>query len=452
MTQFGRIDLLGLDLFAGRAAYDAGPGADPLTGLPDRRQLISALEQRLSQGILRPGVLVVQLDQFRGLIETLGHQIGDVALCRVAQRLRTAAGPNAVAARLGGDRFALLLEHGAEAVAMADRVIEMVERPYALSGHAVTLGVRVGVAMAPQDGVVPGALMQAAELALRQGPRTRQDLGAAEAAPRADRALRETMVQLVPHQPGALEQFTLYFQPQTCLKTGRLIGFEALSRWHHPERGLVVPRDYMPLAEEIGLASPLVAWALETGCRQAALWPGLLVAVKLQPSQLRRGAALVEMVTRALAESCLDPECLEIEISEAAISGHVGDTLLALRKLGVGLVLDGFGTGLSSLSQLGRHGFTRIRIDRSLVAVLGSDDDALAGRPAGWMVRAVASLGAGLGVPTIADGVETMDQMHEVRAAGCWQMQGPLVGRPIPACSVQSVIDRFEREGNTLLV
>jgi diguanylate cyclase (GGDEF)-like protein len=454
MMELGQITPPDSPLFRARTSPEQGPGADPLTGLADRRQMMSALELRLVQADARPAVLVIQLDRFRTLNDTLGHQIGDVALCRVAQRLRSAAGRNAMAVRLGGDRFAILLEQGAEATATADRVIDLVERPYAVSGHAFTLEVRIGTAVAPQDGTSAGALLQAAELGLQRAPFARHaEVAALPPTRQAGIALRKALEQdmraaLTKQQDELreavlMEQFALYYQPQICARSGRLIGFEALMRWHHPTRGLVEPEDFMPLAQEVGLVDRLCAWALSTACREAALWPGLLVAVKISPSQLGRGAALAEAVARALAESRLDPECLEIEVTEAALGGDVGHTLSVLRQMGVGLAFEEFGTGASSLTLLGQHEFTRIRLDRSFVAALGGEISELAGLPAGWMVRAVAALGQGVGVATIADGVETMHQAERVREVGFRHIQGPFVSRPIPANAVPALIDRL---------
>jgi EAL domain-containing protein (putative c-di-GMP-specific phosphodiesterase class I) len=244
------------------------------------------------------------------------------------------------------------------------------------------------------------------------------------------------------------QQFEVHYQPQVSLVSGELIGFESLVRWRHPDRGLVSPAEFIPLAEEIGLIDLLGDWVLRTACREAMTWPSspngkqLRVAVNVSPLQLRDGRAFIAGVVRALEESGLPPERLEIEITETSLMGDVADTLGALRRLGVDLALDDFGTGHSSLGRLHQYPFSRIKIDRSFVLALGDDDPS--GRRVGeWMIRAIAALGAGLGIETIVEGIETVPQREIARQAGCTEMQGYLVSRPMPAGAVQSFIETF---------
>jgi diguanylate cyclase (GGDEF)-like protein len=439
-----------------RATLNEDMEVDPLTGLIGRRRLLALMSDRLAQPGATPGLLMIDLDRFKALNDSLGHQIGDMALCRVAQRLRGAAGRDAVLARISGDGFAVMIEDGACAAATAERLIELIARPYAVSGHAFTLGASIGVATAPHDGVDASQLLNAADLALHHAEndgrnRHRRFEPAMQTKAQRRQSLEQDMraallvQQTELRRAMALEQFALYYQPQVCLVTGRLVGFEALMRWHHPIRGMIPPDDFIPLAEEIGLIDLLGVWALRTACRQATLWPGLQVGVNVSPIQLRNGPALVQAVVEALAESCLDPECLEIEITESSLMGEVGATLHDLRELGVGLALDDFGTGFSSLSRLGSHPFTRIKIDRSFVAAL---DDPATARPGttspGWMIRAIAALGTGLGMSTIVEGIETLEQAKLAREVGCSQMQGYLISRPVPADALPAMIERLQ--------
>ncbi len=442
-----------------RATLDPHMDIDPLTGLMGRRRLMAHLAERLALPGAALGLLLIDLDRFKALNDSLGHQIGDMALCRVAQRLRSSAGRDAMLARISGDGFAVVIKDGAEAAGAADRIIDLIGRPYAVSGHTFTLGASVGIATAPFNGVDAHQLLDAADLALHQAENDgRNRHRRFEPAMQTRAQLRQSLEQdmraaLLIQQTDlrramALEQFALYYQPQVCLKTGRLVGFEALMRWHHPTLGMVPPDDFIPLAEEIGLIDLLGVWALRTACRQAALWPGLQVGVNVSPLQLRDGPALVKAVADALLESCLDPECLEIEITESSLMGDVGETLHALRELGVGLALDDFGTGFSSLSRLGSHPFTRIKIDRSFVAALalpqGDAGPQRTGTTApGWMIRAIAALGTGLGMSTIIEGIETVEQAQLAREVGCTQMQGYLVSRPVPADALPGLIHRW---------
>ena len=423
----------------------ARSAADALTGLADRRQfrerLAAALATSPGGAGEGPGVLLIDLDRFKAVNDALGHPVGDALLQSAGRRLRSALRPGDVAARLGGDEFAVLLGRprdgagGREAVAaVAARLVELLARPYVVRGQVAIIGASIGVALAPEDGTDPDTLLSRADLALYQSKgqgRGRYSFFAPELQARAEarRALELGLRAALPRG-----EFALHYQPQLDLGTRRLSGFEALLRWQRPGIGLVPPNDFIPLAEEIGLIGGIGAWVLRTATAEAARWPApLSVAVNVAPQQFQDGR-LVGNVRDTLAAAGLPGERLELEITESALLedggwGTMGQ-LQALKTMGVRISLDDFGTGYSSLSQLRSFPFDRVKIDRSF-----ADDAAV--------VRAVAALGASLGMRTTAEGVETAAQLERIRAEGCTEAQGYLLGRPVPASELPEVIRRY---------
>jgi len=327
----------------------------------------------------------------------------------------------------------------------------------------MSLSVSIGVAQAPDCEQSADGLLQAANIALhraeaegknrwclfepwmQESASTRQalemDLRAALAINRVE--LRAAM---------SVEQFEVHYQPQVDATSLRLVGFEALVRWRHPKRGMVGPDQFIPLAEEIGLIGLLGDWVLRTACKTAATWPAppngrpYQVAVNVSPVQLRERRALVASIADALASSGLAPERLEIEITESALIGDARETLQGIKALGVGLSLDDFGTGYSSLSQLAHYPFDRLKIDRSFVRDLPTGDEELGSDAAHarWMMQAIASLGAGLGMSTVAEGVESEAQAEMVQQAGVTVVQGYLIARPTPEPDLATLIQRIE--------
>jgi diguanylate cyclase (GGDEF)-like protein len=419
----------------------ARSAADPLTGLADRRQfrerLAVALAGPVAEPAEGPGVLLIDLDRFKAVNDALGHPAGDALLQSAGRRLRSALRPGDTAARLGGDEFAVLLGQpsGRDAVAaVAVRLVELLARPYIVRGQVAMVGASIGVALAPEDGDDPDTLLSRADLALYQSKaqgRGRYSFFAPELQARAE-ARRTLEVGLRAALPRG--EFALHYQPQLDLGACRLSGFEALLRWQRPEIGLVPPNDFIPLAEEIGLISGIGAWVLRMATAEAARWPApLCVAVNVAPQQFQDGQ-LVGTVRAALEAASLPGERLELEITESALLedggwGTMGQ-LQALKAMGVRISLDDFGTGYSSLSQLRSFPFDRVKIDRSF-----ADDTAV--------VRAVAALGASLGMRTTAEGVETAAQLERIRAEGCTEAQGYLLGRPVPAAELAEVIRRY---------
>ena len=320
---------------------------------------------------------------------------------------------------------------------LAERLISIVSEPYDVDGHHVVIGVSVGIAVGPSDGLNPDEIMRNADLALY---RAKSDGRGAfrffepemDAQMQARRTLECDLRKALP-----ANEFELYYQPVVDLATNEISGFEALVRWHHPERGMVAPGAFIPLAEETGLIVPLGEWAIRQACGTAAQWPGnLKIAVNLSPAQFR-SPGLLHAIVGALAATGLAPERLELEITETILlqdSEKTLATLSRLRELGVRVVMDDFGTGYSSLSYLQSFPFDKIKIDRSFVKDIADNPGSLN------IVRAVAALAKGLGMSTTAEGVETAEQLDSIRAEGCTEMQGFLFSRPLPAGEVAKLL------------
>jgi diguanylate cyclase (GGDEF)-like protein len=443
---------------------DPVPDTDPLTGLVPRRRLRDRMAEVLAGApdpAMPPALLVLDLDRFKAVNDSAGHDTGDGVLQRVVRRIRGAVGPEAVVARTSGDEFAVFLPRGGAVTTLAAKLLDLVARPYAVNGHAITLSASIGVALWPADGKDADALLRAATIALHQAEaegRNRQrafepsmqDRARLRLALETDLRAALALQQVELREALSLDQFVLHYQPQVELATGRLTGFEALLRWRHPVRGMVGPDDFIPLAETIGVIGVLGGWVLSTACQAAMRWPPsahgtpLRVAVNLSPLQLREGRALVAGVADALAQSGLPPGRLEIEVTESAMAEDATDLLAEIHALGVSLAIDDFGTGFSSLSRIAQFPFDRIKIDRSFIRGIGAARRPGGGSDPAWMIRAIAALGAGLGVSTVAEGVETPAQARLVRDAGATEMQGYLVSRPVPEDAVAALIARLD--------
>ena len=360
----------------------------------------------------------------------------------VAGRLRAALRDGDVAARLGGDEFAVLLGPPAsqEAVsAIAARLVELLGRPYLVDGGVANVGASAGAAMAaPGDGLDGDVLLRHADLAMYQAKADGRGRHCFFDPRMQERAESRRLLEADLRAALALGQFELFYQPQLQLGTRKLVGFEALIRWRHPVRGLVPPDSFIPLAEELNLISAIGEWVVRAACAEAAKWPGdLVVAVNVAAAQFDNGW-LVPSVVAALEASGLPGTRLELEITETVLlrtGNSTVEQLVALKALGTQVSLDDFGTGYSSLTQLRSFPFDRVKIDRSF-----ADDPAV--------VRAVAALGASLGMRTTAEGVETAEQLARLHEDGCTEAQGYLLSRPVPAADVAGVIERLDGRGD----
>jgi diguanylate cyclase (GGDEF)-like protein len=412
---------------------------DAVTGLVDRTAFYSALEARVAESPGDLAVLLMDLDRFKAVNDTLGHTAGDALLAAAGRRLRRAIRPDDIAARLGGDEFAVLLGEPAsrEAVAgLAARVIDLMAQPYLVDGRVANVGASAGAVLSrPGDGASGETLMRQADLAMYQAKATGRGRFAFFEPSLQERAEARRSLELDLRGALALEQFELFYQPQVDVQNDGLTGFEALIRWRHPVRGLVPPDSFINVAEEIGLISSIGAWVIATACHEAMRWPGnYTVAVNVAAQQFE-ASSLVPSIEAALRMSRLPSARLEIEVTETALLRAGGSTLAqleAIKALGVQVSLDDFGTGYSSLTQLRSFAFDRVKIDRSFV-----DDEAV--------VRAVAALGRSLGMRTTAEGIETPQQMARLRTEGCTEGQGYLLSRPVPVDQIDGLIERLGR-------
>ena len=421
---------------------------DALTDLPNR----VLFRERMEDGLARVeahgeamAVLCLDLDNFKGVNDTLGHPVGDKLLATIAERLVRTVAPGDTIARLGGDEFAVLqcAPQPEAAETLARRLVEVVNRPVIVDGQDINTGVSIGIAIAPEHGRAADALMKCADLALyRAKADGRGTYRFFEPDMDSRVQLRRTLELDLRKALGAGE-FRLVYQPLVRVANNELTGMEALLRWTHPERGPVAAREFIPLAEEAGLIGALGEWVLRTACSDAARWPDpVRLAVNLSPLQFR-SRGLVATITNVLAASGLPARRLEIEITEAVLLEDDEATtrmLHQLRALGVRISMDDFGTGYSSLSYLRNFPFDKIKIDGSFIADLGQ------GRDAAAIIRAIAGLGASLGIETTAEGIETAEQLELVRRDGCTEAQGYFIGRPLPAAEVPEIIARFRRE------
>ncbi len=416
---------------------------DPLTGLPNRVLFHKQLREALARAARADGdvaVLLIDLDRFKTVNDTLGHAVGDELLRAAAQRLRSCVREGDTVARMGGDEFAIVqngLSSPDDARYLASRVVATMNTPLDLHGNNVVASASVGVALAPLDGRDPDELLKKADMAMY---RVKGDgrRGFHFFEPAMDELLQSRRrLELDLREALELEQFELFYQPLYDLERERVTGCEALLRWRHPERGLVSPGDFIPLAEEIGLILPMGDWVLRRACSEAARWPASVsLAVNLSPIQFR-DRRLLDTVKGALDASGLSPQRLQLEITESVLLADNAanlDLLHDLRKLGVRISMDDFGTGYSSLSYLRSFPFDKIKIDQTFVRDIPRDADALA------IIRAVADLGERLGIVTTAEGVETAEQFDELRRQGCREIQGYLISPPKPAVEIMALL------------
>jgi diguanylate cyclase (GGDEF)-like protein len=416
--------------------------ADHLTGLPTRGAFERCLLQSLSDEGQHCALLLIDLDRFKTVNDELGHVTGDILLQRVGSRLRAAVRSSDAVFRFGGDEFAVLLrlsDTRRELIPIATRIIELMKRSFLIEGQLVHIGCSIGVAIAPEHGSGMRELINRADLALYEAKSNGGNCHVQFVARLQEKEFARRNGEQELRRALALRQFELHYQPQVDDKNG-LIGFEALIRWRHPERGLVPPLEFLSMAERIGLMGPIGEWVLRAACEEATRWPAhIRVAVNASASQVD-DASFAEIVRRALKAAGLPGSRLEIEITEEAIFRNANAAMSAfasLREQGVTVAIDDFGTGYSSLSQLAHFPFDRVKIDRSLAGVDGDHPRMRA------LVRAIASLGKGLGLNTLAEGVENEGHLARLKEDGCEAMQGYFIGRPAPADQLPAIIEKF---------
>jgi diguanylate cyclase (GGDEF)-like protein len=415
---------------------------DVLTDLPNR----ALFHEQLKRELLRIApdeqlaVLYIDIDEFKSVNDSLGHMIGDELLKSVAVSLGRCIGGADFVARLGGDEFAIVqtgIKSPGDAADLVARVFDSIRAPYACHGHQVTTDASIGIALAPQHGTDLDQIVKNADLAMyaakSAGRRTHRFFEPVmDAQVQARRILEINLRQAM--SDDALE---VYYQPCISLQDNRITGCEALVRWRHPERGMVPPSEFIPIAEETGLINQLGEWVLATACAEAMTWPDEVnLAVNVSPVQFKSGTLALKIVA-ALAASGLPANRLELEITEAVLIRDDEAALAVLhqlRAIGVRIALDDFGTGYSSLSYLQRFPFDKIKIDRCFV------NDIAEPGGSSCIVRAVVNIAAERHMTTTAEGVETQQQQELLRALGCTEMQGYLFSPAIPAADIRSVL------------
>lgn len=417
---------------------------DVLTSLPNRELARDRLNQAVADAKRHQkqvAMVLLDLDHFKNINDTLGHAVGDQLLQAVADVLTRTLRQTDTVSRPGGDEFLMILKdlHDADAAApVVNKLIEELAKPIEIEGQELSISASIGIAMAPNDGEEFEILLQRADTAMyrskEEGRNTYRFF---------DDRMNAESVEKLSMRNGLrraleLKQFVLHYQPQVDLATGRVFGAEALIRWQHPEWGLVPPGKFIPVAEDSGLIVPIGDWVIEEACRQAKEWldkgyPPLTVAVNLSALQFKRGE-VEQVVSQALASSGLPADQLELELTESVLISDVESVerrLKALKTLGVKLAIDDFGTGYSSLSYLKRFSVDKLKIDQSFVRDLERHPDEVA------IVRAIIQMAAGLGLSSIAEGVETLGMMQNLRALGCEEGQGYWFAKPMPAAAFE---------------
>jgi diguanylate cyclase (GGDEF)-like protein/PAS domain S-box-containing protein len=415
---------------------------DPVTDLPNRVLLQQRLEDalaRLRRHDTMVAVFLLDLDRFKSINDTFGHAAGDRLIRACSGRLKACMRQTDTLARIGGDEFALIqveVEKAEQAQALCRRLLAALVEPFDLDGHEVIITASIGVALAPTDAEEPAGLLQHADVALyRAKDEGRNAFRFYE--PEMDRRLQNRRALEADLRAALVrDQIEVHYQLQVDLRSQKPVGVEALARWHHPGRGWVQPQEFISIAEETGLILPLGERVLRIACAQMVAWPGLRLSVNLSPVQFRHGD-LVGLVASVLRESRLDPERLELEVTEGVLLGDTLNaltTLASLRGLGVRIAMDDFGTGYSSLGYLQRFTFDTIKIDRSFVGAIDQRSEAEA------IVRAVVGLGQSLGIRICAEGVETAGQFAFLENEGCDEVQGYLFSRPVPAADLAQLL------------
>ena len=410
---------------------------DVLTGLPNRLSIMDRIEDAILRHRRRGdqfAVLLLDLDRFKHVNDTLGHAVGDALLRETASRLKASLRETDVLARLGGDEFAIVQDREndqrGDARALADRIIEIISKPFNIEGNEVNIATSIGIALAPEHATSSESLMKMADLALYR----------AKAAGRNGYCFFDPEMSMAASARHALEnelrraiqldELEMHFQPIIETKTLSVCGAEALIRWRHPTKGMILPDQFIPLAEETGMITQLGEWLLQTACSEAARWPKeIKVAVNLSAIQFRKNN-LVDVVMCALAQSGLPPERLELEITETALIESATECLPILRQfknLGISIALDDFGTGYSSLSQLMMFPFDKIKVDKSFTQNLTKRTECAA------IIAATLTLARSLDIATTAEGVETAEQYRLLRLAGVTSLQGYLFQPPCPS-------------------
>ena len=413
---------------------------DSLTGLSNRTLFLAQVEKGIAVARRtndRIALLLLDLDHFKTVNDTLGHLMGDQLLRQAAQRLKGVARASDTVARLGGDEFAILSNVGQKsenATALAERILQELEKPYDLDGQQWFLTASIGIGVCDQDGDEVNELLKNADLALYWVKAKGRDSYRFYHEALNEQAQERRRMEVALRRALEEDQLDLYYQPRVDAATGGVVGVEALIRWHDAERGWVAPSEFIPLAEATRLIVSIGEWVLRRACAQCAAWhrvgvPGLFVSVNVSPVELQTGN-IVDVVLQVLDETGLDPACLEIEITEGAVMANYAcavDALEALARAGVSVAIDDFGTGYSSLGRLHTLPVHKLKIDQSFVRDLNLGGDRAP------IVDVIISLGQQLNLAVVAEGAEDAAAFKYLANAGCQEIQGYYIGRPLPA-------------------
>ena len=420
-----------MELEASRAQAQHLAFHDSLTSLPNRALFEDRLEVAIARRAAKVAVLMLDLDRFKAVNDTLGHQAGDALIREFGERLRALTREGDTIARLGGDEFAILIEQAelADIHRLAKRILADIRRPFELSGSQVYVGVSIGIAVSPDAGVERLELVRRADIALYRAKDSGRDAYRLFSAEMDDGVkLRSTIEEELRQAVAGGTGLRLHYQP-VIGEDGAMVGVEALVRWQHLRRGLTSATEFITVAEETGLIVPLGDWVLREACLQSRRWPGLFVAVNLSPVQLR-SAGFFDRLMRTVALTQADPSRIQLEVTERALlddNNLVRSTLAKFRAAGFKLALDNFGTGHSSLSSLRKFEVDKIKIDQSFIQHIGDTTESAA------IVTAVLALGHAMGLTVSAEGVESAEQRAFLRGAGCNELQGHYFSYPLPA-------------------
>jgi diguanylate cyclase (GGDEF)-like protein len=422
---------------------------DELTGLPNRTLFVDHLQRvidRIDNNRNHCAVLFMDLDGFKIINDSLGHDAGDELLIMAAQRLQSCLRRGDIAARFGGDEFAALLDNVVavgEAVRVAERIAEFFETPFELRGRQIFLSTSIGITLSENDDEHAVTLLRNADVAMYKAKQ--KGKGSCEVFNADMYAQALARLELENDLRHAIDrgELRVYYQPKVLLSTGEIVGMEALARWEHPERGVIMPEQFIPLAEEMGLIVPLGHWVLREACHQAHQWckqaptaPPLVTSVNLSVKQFQE-PNLIHELSKELQASELEPRCLQLEITESTVMGNIEHAVSLLRKLkdlGVELAIDDFGTGYSSLVALQRIPLDYLKIDKTFIHGTGENAEDLA------IVQLIISLAHAVGVQVTAEGVETAEQLAQLRAMGCDEAQGYYFGEPLTGVAATALL------------
>jgi diguanylate cyclase (GGDEF)-like protein len=419
---------------------------DALSGLPNRIHMVEKLDAVLAE--LRTGVnkhvaaAYLDIDRFKDINDTLGHEAGDQLIRAVTQRLKTRLNPEDFLSRFGGDEFAILSAPIAPdgANALAQRVAKVFEAPFTINGQSIRVTVSVGIAVAPEHGTTSDELIRHADIALYEAKNRGRDRAVLFTAEMAQHVEERRAIELDLRAALESNQLRLYYQPVISCRTGGIVGVEALLRWHHPVHGAMSPATFIPIAENAGLLPAIGRWVLDRAMRDSKRWPDLEIAVNLSPVQFRH-VDIESELRQLIEEHGIDPSRFVLEITEGVLleaSDHTKQMLDAIHALGFKTALDDFGTGYSSLAYLCNFKFDKIKIDRSFVSTMSKDDAART------IVQSVVMLGRGLGMSIVAEGVETEFEAIMMTHLGCNELQGYYFSRAVTAHDLTTLLSTYE--------